>query len=89
MLYMIIETFHPGKVRQLYRRFEQKGRMLPEGMLYVNSWIDIDMTKCFQVLECDDPARLVEWTQRWNDLAEFEVIPVLTSEQARERALES
>jgi hypothetical protein len=87
MQYMIVETFHPGKVRQLYARFQEKGRLLPQGVRYVNSWIDQDVTRCFQVMECDDPALLEEWTGRWSDLADFEITPVLTSDQARERVL--
>ncbi len=83
MLYMIIETFHPGQVRQLYRRFEEKGRLLPVGVRYVDSWIDERFTRCFQVMECDVPALLDEWTGQWSDLADFEIIPVLTSSQAR------
>lgn len=82
---MIIETFHPGRVQALYRRFEERGRQLPEGVRYVNSWIDDGITRCYQVMECDDPALLQEWISRWADLADFEVIPVLTSAQARER----
>lgn len=87
MLYMIVETFHAGKVRELYQRFAEKGRMLPPGVQYVNSWIDEQFTRCFQVMECDDACLLAEWTSHWSDLADFEIIPVLTSSQARERML--
>lgn len=83
-LFMIVETFHPGKVQALYQRFEEQGRLLPEGVRYVTSWIDEDFTRCFQVMECDDPALLEEWISHWADLADFEIIPVLTSAQARE-----
>lgn len=85
MLYMIVETFHPGKVPALYQRFEEKGRLLPEGVRYVNSWINEDVTRCYQVMECDDPALLQEWIRHWTDLASFEIIPVMTSAEAREK----
>jgi hypothetical protein len=88
MFYMIVETFHAGKVSELYKRFEEKGRMLPQGVRYVSSWIDDRFTRCFQVMECDDPKLLREWVVHWNDLADFEIIPVLTSDQARERVLD-
>jgi hypothetical protein len=84
---MIVETFHPGKLRALYARFQEKGRLLPDGVRYVNSWIDAGFTRCFQVMECDDPALLEEWADRWRDLADFEFTPVLTSAEARERIL--
>ena len=87
MLYMIIEKFHRGKVRQLYQRFDDRGRQLPDGVLYVDSWIDNEVTKCFQVMECDNIILLQEWIRNWNDLAGFEIIPVLTSAQAREKVL--
>lgn len=82
---MVIETFHPGKVKALYQRFEERGRLLPEGVRYVSSWIDDEVTRCYQVMECDDPALLHEWMDHWNDLADFEIIPVLTSAEAREK----
>ncbi len=85
MLFMVIETFHPGKVRDLYQRFEQRGRLLPPGVKYVNSWIDRDISRCYQVMECDDPKLLREWTRHWEDLTDFEIIPVLTSAEARDK----
>jgi len=79
------ETLHAGEVRELYRRFEEKGRSLPRGVRYVSSWIDERFTRCFQLRECDDPDLLSEWIGPWSDLADFEIIPVLTSDQARQR----
>lgn len=87
MLFMIIESFHEGKVKKIYERFDQQGRLMPEGLHYVNSWIDENITTCYQVMECDDRALLDEWISHWNDLADFQVIPVLTSPQAKEKAL--
>jgi hypothetical protein len=89
MLYMVIETFYPGQVRRLYERFEKHGRLLPPGVRYVSSWIDRQFTRCFQVMECADPALLDEWAGHWSDLADFEIIPVLSSDEARCRITES
>ena len=85
MLYMIIETFHPGKIKQLYKRFDEKGRLMPQGVQYINSWINEDITTCYQVMESDKEKKILEWIQNWNDLADFKVIPVITSSQAKEK----
>jgi hypothetical protein len=83
---MIIERFHLGKVKTLYQRFDEKGRMMPAGVNYVNSWINEDVTICYQVMETDAIEKLREWISHWNDLADFEIIPVITSAQAKEKA---
>jgi len=80
---MIIETFHPGKVKQLYKRFEENGRLMPEGVQYINSWINEDVTTCYQVMESDTEKKIYEWIQNWIDLSDFKVIPVITSSQAK------
>ena len=82
---MIIEIFHPGKVKQLYKRFEEKGRLMPEGVQYINSWINEDITTCYQVMESDTEKKIYEWIQNWIDLSDFKVIPVITSSQAKEK----
>ncbi|HEY5745545.1 MAG TPA: DUF3303 family protein [Chryseolinea sp.] len=87
MLYMIIERFHPRQLRTLYQRFDEKGRMLPEGVRYINSWIDENVTVCYQVMESESIEKLQEWVGRWNDLADFEIIPLITSAQAKEKVL--
>lgn len=87
MLYMVIEKFHPGKVIQLYNRFDQKGRMMPEGLTYVSSWINQDITCCYQVMETANADLLQQWISHWSDLADFEIIPVITSAQAKERVV--
>ena len=89
MVYMIIERFHPGKVRNVYKRFEEKGRMMPEGLSYVNSWIDEKITTCYQVMETDSSEKLNEWISHWNDLVDFEIIPVISSAQAKEKVFEN
>jgi len=82
---MIIEHFHPGKIKELYRRFDEKGRMLPEGVKYINSWINEDMTICYQVMESDSIDNLETWISNWNDVADFKVIPVISSAEAKKR----
>ncbi len=82
---MIIERFHPNKIKDLYERFDKKGRQLPHGVKYVNSWIDEKIEICFQVMESDSEEKLVDWIGKWKDLADFEIIPVLTSDQAKEK----
>ena len=84
MQYMIIEKFHTGKVKAMYQRFEERGRMLPEGVIYINSWINETVTVCYQVMESESPEKIQEWISQWNDLVDFEVIPVITSAKAKE-----
>ena len=88
MLYMIIERFHPGKVKALYLNFSQKGRLLPQGVHYINSWVDTKLQTCYQVMESDSEDKLQEWMSQWQEFVDFEVIPVLTSAQARAIILE-
>ena len=85
MLYMIIERFKNRDPVPVYRRFRDKGRMAPEGLTYVSSWVTEDMSRCYQVMECDDRRLLEQWMTRWSDVTDFEVIPVVTSAQAVER----
>jgi hypothetical protein len=85
--YMVIENFRPGKVGEIYRRLDESGRHMPSGLIYVGSWITDDLTMCYQVMECGDPALLDEWISHWSDLVDFEVIPVISSDEAKARAL--
>lgn len=85
MLYMVIEHFRDGDPRPVYRRLAQKGRMAPEGLAYVASWVTGDLRRCYQVMECADPALLEEWMASWRDIVHFEVVPVITSAQAAQR----
>jgi Protein of unknown function (DUF3303) len=82
MLYMVIERFHPGRAAEVYRRFRDRGRMAPDGLRYVASWVDLRFERCFQVMESDDEALLREWTANWMDLMDFEIVPVRTSAEA-------
>jgi hypothetical protein len=82
MLYMIVEHFRHGDALPVYRRFRENGRMAPEGLRYIASWVTDDLQRCFQVMECDDRNLLADWMAKWEDLVEFEVIPVVTSDDA-------
>ena len=82
MLYMVIEHFRGGDARPVYRRFAERGRLAPEGLTYVSSWVTDDLRRCYQVMECADRALLEQWMDAWRDLVDFEVIPVVTSAEA-------
>lgn len=81
MLYMVIERFRGGAA-PVYRRVRDEGRLAPDGLRYVASWVTNDMTCCYQVMDCDDPALITQWSERWRDLVDFEVSPVMTSAEA-------
>ncbi|HRH46279.1 MAG TPA: DUF3303 family protein [Pyrinomonadaceae bacterium] len=83
MLYMVIESFKDKD--EIYRRFAEKGRMIPDGLNYVSSWIDTDFRRCFQLMETENEKLFDEWIANWSDLTDFEVIPVITSKEAAER----
>ena len=85
MHFMIIEKFKPGKVLEMYERFAKQGRMLPEGVQYVNSWINKDVTVCYQVMESETDLLLNQWIDKWKDLVDFEVIPVISSAEAKNK----
>ena len=82
MLFMVIEHFRPGQAPEVYRRFRERGRMAPEGLRYVASWVDMDFKRCFQVMEAEDEALFRQWTANWDDLVDFEIVPVRTSAEA-------
>ena len=83
MLFMVIERLGGREAAAaVYRRFRERGRLMPEGLKYVGSWVEPDFGRCFQLVECEDARLVVEWTARWSDLAEFEVVPVVTSQEA-------
>jgi len=81
-LYMVVEHFKGGDAIPVYRRFQEQGRLAPEGVVYVSSWVDASLEHCFQLMEADDRAQLERWIDRWRDLVDFEVFPVLTSDAA-------
>ena len=82
MLFMIIEHFRDGDAVPVYRRFAERGRLAPDGLRYVSSWVTQDIRHCYQVMECDDRALLDQWMGAWADLVDFDVVPVVTSADA-------
>jgi hypothetical protein len=78
MLFMVIERFREPAAA-VYERARERGRMAPEGLTYVNSWVDVGLRRCFQLMECEDAALLASWVAAWSDFVEFEVVPVITS----------
>jgi hypothetical protein len=83
MLFMIVERFKNGDPVAVYRRFRDRGRLAPETVKYVNSWVTPDLTMCYQVMDAPDRGSLDQWLDQWKDLVDFEVIPVITSPDAQ------
>jgi hypothetical protein len=84
VLYMIIERFKGGDPVPVYRRFRDRGRLAPEGLRYVSSWVDEKLALCFQIMETQERQLLDEWVAQWSDLVEFEIFPVISSKEAEE-----
>lgn len=74
--YMVIETLHPGSLKAVYKRFHDKGRMMPEGLFYIDSWLEKNGDRCFQLMETDDVSLFDLWTEKWDDLADFSIIEI-------------
>jgi hypothetical protein len=85
ILYMVVEHFKNNDAAPVYQRFRDHGRMAPQGLVYLSSWVDQKLERCYQLMETEDPALLDEWIANWSDLVDFEVYPVLTSHQAAEK----
>ena len=84
-LYMVVEQFKNGDAVSVYRRFRDRGRMAPEGLVYVSSWVDHGLSRCYQVMETGERALLDQWMANWSDLVDFDVHPVMTSKEAAEK----
>jgi hypothetical protein len=84
-LYMLVEHFKNKDAVSVYRRFRDRGRMLPEGLIYVSSWVDQKLERCYQLMETADRVLLDKWMANWSDLIDFEVHPVVTSKEAFEK----
>jgi hypothetical protein len=84
-VYMIIERFKSADPAPVYRRFREQGRMAPEGLKYISSWVDLDLTTCYQVMQTADRAHLDQWMDNWKDLVDFEVHRVITSAEAADK----
>jgi Protein of unknown function (DUF3303) len=85
MLYMIVEHFKDGDPLPVYRRFRERGRLAPDGLIYVSSWVDDRMQHCYQLMETEERELIDIWIANWSDLVDFEVYPVITSQQAADR----
>ena len=83
--YMVVEHFRNGDAVPVYRRFRERGRMAPEGLTYISSWVDHNLTRCYQIMEAPNRVLLEQWMENWRDLIDFEVHPVMTSKEAAER----
>jgi hypothetical protein len=84
MLFMVIESFRNQDAKSVYRRFRDKGRLTPDGVNFVSSWVEADLSRCFQIMECDDVALLQSWVVEWSDLVEFEIVPVVPGKSTAE-----
>jgi len=84
-LYMVVENFRNGDAVPVYRRFRERGRLAPEGLTYLSSWVDHKLERCYQLMETEDRALLDQWIANWSDIVDFEVHPVIASSEAAER----
>ena len=84
---MIIEKFHTNKIKEIYSRLEEKGRLMPDRLKYINSWINEKIEICFQVMETESEDKLYEWIDNWKDLTNFEVIRVINSAIAKKKVI--
>ena len=82
---MVVERYKNRDADAVYRRFRERGRMTPAGLNYLDSWVEPDFDRCFQLMSCESPDLFQEWISQWDDLVDFEIIPVLTSKEASER----
>jgi Domain of unknown function (DUF3303)/Putative zinc-finger len=87
MLFMVIERYKNRNAKAVYLRAKEQGRILPDGLTYMGSWVEDNFDRCFQLMECEDPQLFQQWTVHWEDLVAFEIVHVVTSEEAREAAL--
>ncbi|MBN9121993.1 MAG: DUF3303 family protein [Planctomycetes bacterium] len=83
MLFMLVERFKGRDPVPIYQRVREHGRALPDGLRYLDSWVEVNFDRCFQLMECNDAGLLMRWILQWRDLAEFEVVPVSPSREVR------
>jgi Domain of unknown function (DUF3303) len=84
-LYMVVERFKNGDAAPVYRRFRDRGRMAPEGLIYMSSWVDQKLERCYQLMETENPALFDSWIANWSDIVDIEVYPVMTSQEAADK----
>ena len=82
---MVVEHFKNNDALPVYRRFRDRGRLAPEGVQYISSWVDDKLERCFQIMEASERDLLERWIQNWSDIVDFEVFPVLSSKDAAEK----
>ncbi len=85
MLFMVVEHFRNNDPLPIYRRFRDSGRMAPEGVQYISSWVDDKLERCFQIMDASERNLLDQWMENWSDIVDFEVYPVLSSKEAADR----
>lgn len=85
MKFMIVESYREGAASAIYQRFRDHGRMLPEGLSYLDSWVSTDLKRCYQLMSCERSELIDEWIRHWQDLVEFEVVSVFSSAEAAEK----
>jgi hypothetical protein len=83
VLFMIIERFKNQDAVAIYTHLRDKGRGLPDGLKYIDSWVEPNFDRCYQLMECDDLSLLQKWMLHWQGLATFEIVPVVSSKDAR------
>ena len=88
MLFMVVETFRNQDAKAVYDRLKERGRSLPDGLTFVNSWVTADLARCFQVMECHDVGLLQRWVTEWSDLVEFEIVPVAAGTDTKNAILQ-
>ncbi len=84
MLFMVVERFRNQDAKSVYARFHEKGRLMPDELTFLGSWVSADLGRCFVIMECDEITALQKWVAEWSDLVEFEIVPVVTGEQVSE-----
>ena len=85
MLFMLIERFENNDLLPVYRRLRERGRLLPEGLEYVGSWIEPNFARCFQLMRCDDARTLQQWVLEWRGAGvTFEIVPVVPSKETQQ-----
>lgn len=84
MMFMVVETFRNQDARAIYRRLREKGRLMPDGLKFVSSWVAADLGRCFQLMEADDITLLQRWIASWSDLMAFEIVPVVSGKETTE-----
>ena len=84
-MYMVVERFKNGDPVPVYRRFRERGRLMPEGLSYVSSWVSVDLRCCYQLMETEDRTLLDRWIASWSDIVDIEVHPVICSKEAAEK----